>query len=65
MTRVLLLCTHNSARSQMAEGWVRHYANELGASIGVLSAGTEKNAGQTGGRHGDARSRDRPLRPHV
>ena len=42
MTRVLLLCTHNSARSQMAEGWVRHYANELGASIGVLSAGTEK-----------------------
>ena len=42
MTRVLLLCTHNSARSQMAEGWVRHYAQELGADIEVSSAGTEK-----------------------
>lgn len=42
MTRVLLLCTHNSARSQMAEGWVRHYAHELGANIEVFSAGTEK-----------------------
>ena len=42
MTRVLLLCTHNSARSQMAEGWVRHYAHELGADIEVSSAGTEQ-----------------------
>ena len=42
MTRVLLLCTHNSARSQMAEGWVRHYALELGSPIEVCSAGTEK-----------------------
>ena len=42
MTRVLILCTHNSARSQMAEGWVRHYAKELGADIAVSSAGTEQ-----------------------
>ncbi len=42
MTRVLLLCTHNSARSQIAEGWVRHYALELGADIEVSSAGTEQ-----------------------
>ncbi len=42
MTRVLILCTHNSARSQMAEGWVRHYAKELGAAIDVSSAGTEQ-----------------------
>ena len=42
MTRVLLLCTHNSARSQMAEGWVRHYARELGADINVASAGAEQ-----------------------
>lgn len=47
MTRVLILCTHNSARSQMAEGWVRHYAHEVGthefgAAIEVASAGTER-----------------------
>ena len=40
--RVLLLCSHNSARSQMAEGWVRHYANELGVELEVYSAGTER-----------------------
>lgn len=42
MTRVLVLCTHNSARSQMAEGWVRHYAAAFGVGLEVVSAGTEK-----------------------
>jgi arsenate reductase len=36
--RVLFLCTHNSARSQMAEGWLRHVAGER---FEVASAGTE------------------------
>ncbi len=36
--RVLFLCTHNSARSQMAEGLLREYA---GGQIEVASAGTE------------------------
>lgn len=36
--RVLFLCTHNSARSQMAEGILRHFAEE---DIEVASAGTE------------------------
>src|SRR5918996_1442324 len=36
--RVLFLCTHNSARSQMAEGWLRHVA---GDHYEVHSAGTE------------------------
>ena len=26
--RLLVLCTHNSARSQMMEGWLRHHAAE-------------------------------------
>lgn len=36
--RVLFLCTHNSARSQMAEGLLRHLG---GARYDVHSAGTE------------------------
>ena len=38
MVRVLILCTHNSSRSQMAEGLLREMA---GAVVEVVSAGTE------------------------
>jgi arsenate reductase (thioredoxin) len=36
--RVLFLCTHNSARSQMAEGLLRHLASDR---LEAMSAGTE------------------------
>ena len=39
--RVLFVCTHNSARSQMAEGFLREYG---GGRFEVFSAGTEATA---------------------
>jgi arsenate reductase len=38
MKNVLVLCTGNSCRSQIAEGWIRYYA---GDSANVYSAGIE------------------------
>ena len=36
--KILFLCTGNSCRSQMAEGWARHLRND---DIEAVSAGTE------------------------
>lgn len=36
--RILFLCTGNSCRSQMAEGWARHF---FGDTLEVFSAGIE------------------------
>ena len=41
LARVLFLCTHNSARSQMAEGLLRHLS---GGRVAAHSAGTEATA---------------------
>jgi len=38
MKKVLFVCTHNSARSQMSEGFLRHHA---GDRFEAFSAGTE------------------------
>jgi arsenate reductase len=40
--RILVLCTHNSARSQMAEGWLRKHATEAGLEAEIWSAGTSR-----------------------
>ena len=41
-----MLCTHNSARSQMAEGWLRRHAAARGLELDVHSAGTERTSVQ-------------------
>src|SRR5262249_16631663 len=42
--RVLFLCTHNSARSQLAEALLRQIGGELGVQVEVYSAGSMPTA---------------------
>ena len=39
--KVAFICTGNSVRSQIAEGFAKHYANELGTDLEVYSAGSQ------------------------
>jgi len=39
-TNVLILCTHNSARSVLAEGMLNHWAKQLGKDVRAFSAGS-------------------------
>ncbi|KUZ68205.1 arsenate reductase ArsC [Burkholderia ubonensis] len=39
-TNVLILCTHNSARSVLAEGMLNHWAAKLGKDVRAYSAGS-------------------------
>ena len=39
-TNVLILCTHNSARSVLAEGMLNRWAQELGRDMRAFSAGS-------------------------
>jgi arsenate reductase len=39
-TNVLILCTHNSARSVLAECMLNHWANKLGRDVRAYSAGS-------------------------
>jgi arsenate reductase len=39
-TNVLILCTHNSARSVLAEGMLGHLAHKLGKDVRAFSAGS-------------------------
>jgi arsenate reductase len=39
-TNVLILCTHNSARSVLAEGMLNHWALRLGKDVRAFSAGS-------------------------
>ncbi|WP_119155093.1 arsenate reductase ArsC [Caldimonas tepidiphila] len=39
-TNVLILCTHNSARSVLSEGMLNHWARKLGRDVRAYSAGS-------------------------
>jgi arsenate reductase len=39
-TNILVLCTHNSARSVLAEGMLNHWARRLGKDVRAFSAGS-------------------------
>ena len=39
-THVLILCTHNSARSVLSEGMLNHLAAKLGKDVKAHSAGS-------------------------
>ncbi len=39
-THVLILCTHNSARSVLSEGMLNHWAKKLGVDVHAHSAGS-------------------------
>ena len=39
-THVLILCTHNSARSVLSEGMLNHWATRLGIAVQAHSAGS-------------------------
>jgi arsenate reductase len=39
-TNVLILCTHNSARSVLSEGMLNHWAGKLGKDVKAFSAGS-------------------------
>ena len=58
--RVLILCTGNSCRSQMAEGAVRHYR---GQEFEVFSAGTKPSMVNPTAIKVMKRDRDRHFRP--
>ena len=44
-TNVLILCTHNSARSVLAEGMLNHWARRLGRDVRGHSAGSAPSGG--------------------
>ncbi len=54
MLKVLFLCTGNSCRSQMAEGWARHLKSETieAYSAGIETHGLNPNAVQVMGEAG-------------
>jgi arsenate reductase len=44
LINLIFICTHNSRRSQLAQVWAMHYAEQYNISINSFSGGTEVTA---------------------
>ncbi len=59
---VLILCTHNSARSVLAEGMLNHWARKLGKDVKAFSAGSAPSGKSQPVRHRGVEGRRRGHR---
>ena len=62
MTRILMVCLGNICRSPLAEGILRHQANEAGLALEIDSAGT---SGWHAGDPPDPRSQESALQHGI
>ncbi len=65
MHHILFVCTGNTCRSPMAEGFMRKLAKERGISVDVRSAGVAAVDGMSMSRHAEAVLRDHQIQDQI
>ncbi len=65
MHHILFVCTGNTCRSPMAEGFMRKLAKERGIPVEVRSAGVAAMDGMSMSRHAEAVLRDHQIQDHI
>ncbi len=65
MHHILFVCTGNTCRSPMAEGFMRKLAKERGIPVEVRSAGVAAMDGMSMSRHAEAVLRDHQIQDQI